>query len=149
VSSTFNHGRLRGRASLTPYMLTLTPSPYRPPTPTPNLSQFEVLWREYAEARNLVPDGNLIEISYAELTADPAKAIGRVYNPKALSLTLSLTLSLSLTLTLTLTLSLTLTSALALTLTPQKAIGRVYSELSMPGYEERGVLLPLSTILVS
>ena len=51
-----------------------------------------MLWREYADARALVPAGNLVEISYAELTADPAAAIGRVYH-----------------------------------------------ELNMPGYEERGI----------
>ena len=37
------------------------------------LNQFEVLWREYAAARALVPAGNLVEISYAELTAEPVR----------------------------------------------------------------------------
>ena len=37
------------------------------------LNQFEVLWREYAAARALVPPGNLVEISYAELTAEPVR----------------------------------------------------------------------------
>jgi len=40
------------------------------------LNQFEVLWREYAAARALVPAGNLVEISYAELTAEPVGIIG-------------------------------------------------------------------------
>ena len=39
-----------------------------------------MLWREYAAARALVPAGNLVEISYAELTAEPSAAIGRVYS---------------------------------------------------------------------
>eukprot|EP00908_Phaeocystis_cordata_P003181 Transcript_13474.p1 GENE.Transcript_13474~~Transcript_13474.p1 ORF type:complete len:384 (-),score=144.34 Transcript_13474:60-1211(-) len=43
------------------------------------LHQFELLWREYAAARELVPRGSLAELSYAELTADPAAAVGRVY----------------------------------------------------------------------
>ena len=44
------------------------------------LHQFEVLWDEYAEARATIPAGNLVEISYAELTANPDAALQRVYS---------------------------------------------------------------------
>ena len=44
-----------------------------------------MLWREYAEARALVPAGNLTEISYAELTFDPTAAVGRVYRELRIS----------------------------------------------------------------
>lgn len=48
------------------------------------LNQFEVLWREYAAARAAIPKGNLVELSYAELTDDPVAALGRVYDTLAL-----------------------------------------------------------------
>lgn len=43
------------------------------------LNQFAVLWDEYAAARGLIPDGNLVEMSYAELARDPTATIGRIY----------------------------------------------------------------------
>ena len=48
------------------------------------LSQFVTLWREYAEARERVPNGNLVEVCYDELAQDPIGTVGRIY--KALSL---------------------------------------------------------------
>mmetsp|Transcript_13965 Transcript_13965/g.29470 ORF Transcript_13965/g.29470 Transcript_13965/m.29470 type:complete len:135 (+) Transcript_13965:442-846(+) len=43
------------------------------------LNQFEVMWDEYARARSLIPDGNLVEISYQELAADPEEAVAGIY----------------------------------------------------------------------
>lgn len=43
------------------------------------LSQFVTLWDEYDKARAAVPDGNLVEVSYDELVADPVATVGRIY----------------------------------------------------------------------
>lgn len=39
------------------------------------LSQFVTLWEEYARARTMIPEGNLAELSYDELAADPVGAV--------------------------------------------------------------------------
>jgi hypothetical protein len=44
------------------------------------LNQFVVLWDEYDKARRQVPKGNLAEVSYEELTADPVGTIGSIYS---------------------------------------------------------------------
>ena len=44
-----------------------------------------MLWREYAADRGAVPPGNLVEISYAELTADPVATLRRIYATLGLS----------------------------------------------------------------
>lgn len=43
------------------------------------LNQFVVLWDEYARARGAIPKGNLVEVGYDELSADPTATIGRIY----------------------------------------------------------------------
>ena len=43
------------------------------------LSQFVALHREYVAARGAIPAGNLVELSFDELTADGPKAIERIY----------------------------------------------------------------------
>ena len=44
------------------------------------LCQFELLWQSYDDARKAIPPGRLVELSYTELTADPAAAIARIYD---------------------------------------------------------------------
>ena len=44
------------------------------------LNQFEVLWHEYEVARELIPKGNLVEVAYSELSAQPVQTIGRIYS---------------------------------------------------------------------
>ena len=62
--------------------------PYGAPADPPLLRvhpwQFVTLWREYAEARERVPKGNLVEVCYDELAKDPIATIGKIYD--ALSL---------------------------------------------------------------
>lgn len=43
------------------------------------LNQFSLLWREYAADRESIPEGNLHELSYDELTADPVAAMEAIY----------------------------------------------------------------------
>ena len=44
------------------------------------LSQFVTLWEEYDRARALVPRGNLVEVSYEALAADPVGTVGSIYS---------------------------------------------------------------------
>ena len=43
------------------------------------LEQFVTLWDEYAAEREKIPAGNLVEMSYEELSTDPVGAVRRVY----------------------------------------------------------------------
>lgn len=43
------------------------------------LNQFVVLWHEYDVARKLVPEGNLAEVAYADLAANPIPTMRSIY----------------------------------------------------------------------
>ena len=43
------------------------------------LNQFEVLWDEYDADRKAIPPGDLAEVSYEELEADPVGTVRRIY----------------------------------------------------------------------
>ena len=44
------------------------------------LSQFAILWDEFAADRALIPPGRLVELSFEELSTDPVAAVRRVYS---------------------------------------------------------------------
>ena len=43
------------------------------------LDQFVTLWDEYAADRPLIPEGNLVEVGYEQLAADPIGTLGAIY----------------------------------------------------------------------
>lgn len=43
------------------------------------LSQFVTLWEEYVTDRSLIRSGNLVEMSFEELSGDPVAAVSRIY----------------------------------------------------------------------
>ena len=44
------------------------------------LNQFQVLWQEYDEARAKIPAGNLVEVSYADLSKQPVETLASIYS---------------------------------------------------------------------
>ena len=44
------------------------------------LHQYELLFENYLADRSLVPQGNLLELSFRELDADPLKEIEKIYD---------------------------------------------------------------------
>ena len=49
------------------------------------LSQFVTLWDEYQKARSAIPQGNLVEVGYAELVRDPQGTVARIYSSLGVS----------------------------------------------------------------